>query len=574
MAETRTLDVNNISLGLSSQLYRNLQSYDGQLLTIPPLMSAKTEGTIARRDIVRSARHVERLSEHVRGGLDRKADMVVGSRLLVRSTPDFDTLGIEDKDRQGRIKKAFEREFKDWAYDSRLLQDAEGHYDFGGLAWMMFRNIAGADGECAAVVHYDEERAKNYGTRWATFVQVVDPDRIESPPLAATNPQIRDGLVFDKWGRRIGMYVRKKHASEEISSMSDIKHELVRREQQSGRPVGIHWFQKTRASQIRGISSLVTILKQSGMLDKFDDAYLGAATINQVLATYITSGASTKAVAESIAPAAGNSIADMNWGLFERKLGYYEDVKMRVGGSRVPVLPPGDTINMSAVNRAIQDPSVFRNGFLRSFASSIGISFEQISKNFSDANYSAARAALLDVWQGVMRNRFWFGQHVLSLIYGAVIEEAWKKGRLDDVLEPGDLGFDEYRAAWIGCLWTGPGFPQIDPEKEAKAAKMLLEAKLESREEVIASRGRDIEDVFDEIANEREMAEDRDFILDPLAPGTPGAEEDEATIDPDEGQQPKPKKAAPQQRDGDGDGVVDEDSQARGGIITAQLEHA
>src|SRR3546814_2045676 len=78
---------------------------------------------------------------------------------------------------------------------------------------------------------------------------------------------------------------------------------------------------------------------------------------------------------------------------------------MRIGGVRVPVMPPGDKLNMSAVNRAIQDPTYFRNAFLRGFASSIGISFEQLAKNFSDANYSAARAALLDVWQGIMRLR-------------------------------------------------------------------------------------------------------------------------------------------------------------------------
>src|SRR3546814_8737242 len=66
---------------------------------------------------------------------------------------------------------------------------------------------------------------------------------------------------------------------------------------------------------------------------------------------------------------------------------------MRIGGVRVPVMPPGDKLNMSAVNRAIQDPTYFRNAFLRGFASSIGISFEQLAKNFSDANYSAARAA-------------------------------------------------------------------------------------------------------------------------------------------------------------------------------------
>ena len=382
-------------------------------------------------------------------------------------------------------------------------------------------------------------------------------------------------MVFDKWGRRVGMFVRKLHPAESAKDFGDTQYEMIPRETAEGRPVGIHWFVKTRAAQTRGISKLVTILKQSNMLDKFDEVYLGAATLNQVLATYITSGASTKAVSESLAPAgAETSIADMNWALFDKKLGYYEDVKMRIGGTRVPVLPPGDTINMSAVNRAIQDPSVFRNGFLRNFASSVGISFEQISKNFSDANYSAARAALLDVWQGVMRNRFWFGQHVLSLIYMAVLDEAVVNGSLDDVLTPAErASFRENIVAWAACLWTGPGFPQIDPEKEAKAAKMLLEMKIESREEIIAQRGRDIEDVFDEIAREREMAEEREFIIDPLAPGTPMAEEDEATIDPDEGQAPKPKKQQKQQRDGDGDGIVDEENtNADGGIITVRME--
>jgi lambda family phage portal protein len=541
---------------LGGNLFRNLESYPGQVWTTPPLMSARQEGKRSRREIVRAAREVERYSEHIRGGIDRKADMVVGPRLMVRATPDFDTLGITDPAEQAKVKKSFEREFKNWAYDARLLQDAEGHYDFGGLAWLMFRGITGPDAECAAVVHYEQDRADAYRHRWATFVEVYDPDRIETPPDKVGNPNVREGFVFDKWNRRVGTFVRKSHPSDAIDKFSDMDFELVPRETEAGRPVGINWFVKTRAGQIRGLSTLVTILKQSNMLDKFDDAYLSAATLNQVLATYIESPASTEAVAQNLAPA-GNA-ADA-WSMFENKLSYYDRVKMRVGGARIPVMPPGDKITMEGVNRAAQDPSFFRNSFLRGFASSIGISFEQIAKNFSDANYSAARAALLDVWQGIMRLRFWFGQHVLALIYGAVIEEAWKKGRV--YIPAGTPNFDEYRTAWCACLWTGPGFPQIDPEKEAKASKMLLEMKIESREEVIAQRGRDIEDVFDEIQNERAMAEERDFMLDPLAPGTPGAEE--ATIDPDGGGTPKkqPKSGSSGQRDGDGDGVVDEENQ-------------
>src|SRR3546814_10467655 len=97
----------------------------------------------------------------------------------------------------------------------------------------------------------------------------------------------------------------------------------------------------------------------------------------------------------------------------------------------------------TAYERLISDWSadVCSSDLLRGFASSIGISFEQLAKNFSDANYSAARAALLDVWQGIMRLRFWFGQHVLSLIYGAVIEEAWAKRRLADAISAGAQDF-------------------------------------------------------------------------------------------------------------------------------------
>src|SRR3546814_18620406 len=135
-----------------------------------PVLSAGEEGRRSRKDIVRAARNVERFSEQVRGGIDRKADMVVGSRLTVRATPDFEKLGITDKEQQKKIKKALEREFRDWAYDSRLLQDAEGHYDSGGMAWLMFRTLTGPDGERAPILHYEEDRAPASPPRWGPLL--------------------------------------------------------------------------------------------------------------------------------------------------------------------------------------------------------------------------------------------------------------------------------------------------------------------------------------------------------------------------------------------------------------------
>lgn len=549
----------------ATYLYQNLEQYPGELFVKPPIMSAKMEAQKSRSDIVRAARHIERHSEHVRGGIDKKVDYVVGPRLMVNPAPDWEMLGIEDEKAQEKLVKSMRREFRNWGYDTRLLQDGEGHYNFGGMMWLAMRHLTSADGECCLVIHSDEKRAKAYRTRWATYVTVIDPDRVETPPEHYGNDRIVDGVVQDPDGREIGFFCRKHHPGD---GAGDPSYVLVPRETKEGRPVGVHWYVKTRAAQMRGISTLVTIIKQTGMVDKFDDAYLSAAVINQVLATWIESAASTEEVTENLAPAGEGTVADAQWGLFQHKLDYYKDTKMRIGGARIAVMPPGDKIHMDTANRAMEDPAPLRDGFLRMMASALGLSFEQFAQKFGEANFSSARAAIMDAWVGIMRLRDWFGQHVAALVYGAVMEEAFKKGRLD--LPANAPGFDEFRSSYTAIDVFGPAMPQVDPVKEANAYKIMLEGKLQSRQEVMATMGRNYIDVFDQIERERREAKERGFDLDPPAPGTPGAaaaaeeqaEEGNGAAGGENQPAKKPKRSnrsGATGRDGDGDGETGEE---------------
>ena len=538
--------------GAAASLFKNLETFPGQVLYTPPKLSARQEGKMARRDAVRASRHAERTSEHIRGGLDRKADMVVGPSLRVHAQPDWHLLGLindDDENDQGwKTKKPFakacERVFRDWADDDRLLQDAEGHYNFGGLMWMAFRNLIGPDGECAGIIHYDEVRQAKYGARYATFVTIVDPDRIETPPdqvgktLEADGYDVYEGKKLDENGRMIGFWVSKKHPSEGIASASaDLGFTFVPRETSWGRAIGFHFFQKTRGGQMRGVTNLVTILRRTGQIDTFDDANIGAAIVNQVLSNYIQTAASAETVAENLAPAP-NAMGGVTW---DQRLDYYGKAKIRIGGTRIPVMPPGDKIVMEAVNRATGDPTAFRNNFLREFASSIGVSFEQLSQNFSEANYSSARAALLEIWRSVITLRRFFTAHVAKLIYSAVIEEAIFKGKIQ--LPPGGPPFQENRGAYTACMWTGPGMGWIDPQKEANALQTMLSIKMKSRTEAKAEMdGGDIMETFDDIEEERAEAEERHFSLDPLAPGTPGTEPSSAADDPDAVDEPTPSR--------------------------------
>lgn len=539
-------------------LYSSLEKFPGQAMHTPPRMSAAKEVERTRRQVVQIGRQVERGSAHIRRGIHKKADMVVGPKIQVAPTPDWETLGITDKVLQKKIRLAFAREFNNWGYDSRFLQDGTGHGHFGTLMWQSYRTATGPDGEVFLAVQLEEERARAYQHRWATFVTLLDGDRVDTPPEQVGQKNVRDGLMFDKWGRRIGFYYRRSHPNDGSVDASDLEFDLVRREMPNGRPVGIHWFSKVRSGQIRGLSELVTILRQSGMLGDFDDAYLGAAIINQTMATYIKTELSAQAVANNLAPAT-DLLGYDPMKVFGEKCTYYKGVDLRVGGHRLPVLPPGDEISMSAVNRAIGDPSSFRNGFLREFASALDVSFEQLSANFSDANYSAARAALLEVWRGVLKLREEFTSGVCSLIYRAVIEEAFKKGFFGSLLN-GLPDFDTYAAAWTECNWVGPTMPQIDPEKDANAIKTMLGLHLESHTGALQAQGKDRDEVFEQIEDDRNEADARGFSLETKDEAQAEAAAMTAEAMDSQERQRKPKKG-PGQRDGDGDGQIDEENQ-------------
>lgn len=534
---------------LSARLYPNIQSYPGQLLYVPPRLSARQETNMSRADAVRATRHVERTNEHIRGGIDRNVEMVVGARLIVHPTPDWDLLGIKDWKTKKPFAQACQRAFNSWAYDNRNLCDAEGDLNFGGLMNLAYRNVRAPDGETHGIIHFDEARRTEYNTAWGTFIQVVDPDRVDTPPEHAGDPNVVMGRKLDRHGRRLGTYFKKKHPSEGWDGTS-VDFEFVPRETWWGRPMSWHWFFKTRGGQPRGITALVTVLKPAIKIDSLDDSHIGAAALAAVMASYIKTTATPETVAEMLAPmGTGRSVTDM-------KLDHYEKSKIQIGGQRLPVLAPNDELKMESVQRSLADPTAFRNGFLRQFALALGVSFEQISNNFSDANYSAARAALLEVWRGVISARTLFTSHVASLVYSAVIEEAIEIGAVQ--LPPGAPPFQENRAAYTACTWTGPGMGWIDPLKEANAMLVRLQAKTSTRQKEAAANGDDYLEIFDQIEQEEIEAEERNFSLE--------VNQSAAALPPDGGPEeatPKKKnKSGKVQGDGDGDGVANEAEEA------------
>lgn len=513
-----------VAAGWDYTMYRNL-NMPNQGAMIFPSTSGRTEAE-HRDKAVRALRDLDRNNEIIRGGLDRKSNTVVGANLRVNPMPNWRALG-QSPEWAMEMSSRMANVFADWATDERCLCDSEGHYQFGGLMWQAFRSLVGPDAEVCGVIHYEDERRDQYATKWATHVQLIDADRLENPDGKPDSATLFKGRELDGHGRMIGLHIRRTHPADGASRTEDHGHEYVERETWWGRPTAFHWFFKRRAGMQRALSSLVTSLRHIKMLDKFDDATLQNAVVNGILATFIQTKMRPDEAAAHLAPAD----EDDEMSGFQEKLAAYDDMDLRIGDQRIPVLGPNDEIVMKRMADAVPGADEFRNGFLRSFASSLNMPFEQLSLDYTKANYSSIRASGIDAWRNVMVERYLFVRHVATLIYAAVIEEAFAIGELE--VPAGTPDFYEARSAWLACSWTGPGMGWVDPLKEAKAANERVGGVVSTLEQENAAQGNNWRDTIDQRAVEQAYARSVGVEATVTTEAGSAAEEAEEEEDPD-----------------------------------------
>jgi lambda family phage portal protein len=254
----------------------------------------------------------------------------------------------------------------------------------------------------------------------------------------------------------------------------------------------VHHFNADRAGQHRGGAGvLAPVLERLRMLIKYDGAELDSAVINAIFAAYISSPFDQELVGSAL----GN----------QTELGGYQSLRsefhdgrnLSLGGARIPILFPGEDIKTVTPTRPNSAFEQFESAVLRNVAAAAGMSYEQVSQNWSNTNYSSARAALLEAWKTMSRRRADFASGFGQGIYSAFVEESMD---VDDIPMPkGAPEYSEMRQAYSTCMWIGPGRGWIDPVKERQGAVLGMEAGLSTLEQEAAeSSGMDYEEVLDQ----------------------------------------------------------------------------
>lgn len=281
--------------------------------------------------------------------------------------------------------------------------------------------------------------------------------------------------------------------------------DFIPRETNTGRPIVILDFDHDRADQHRGGGGVFTpIVKRMKMLAKYDGVELDAAVVNSIFAAYITSPFDQSLVQDAM----GDSVGEYQ----DLRSGFHDTSKTMLGGSRMPILFPGEQINTVAANRPSSNFAEFENTFLRNFAACTGLSAQQLSNNWSDVNYSSARGAMLEAWKTLSRRRHDFGSGFCSPIWGAFLEESME---IDDYpLPDGAPSFVECRAMYQACKWMGPGRGWIDPVSEKQGSVLGMDAGLSTLEDEAAENaGADWEELLDQRKREIEAFKERGLTV-------------------------------------------------------------
>jgi capsid protein len=106
---------------------------------------------------------------------------------------------------------------------------------------------------------------------------------------------------------------------------------------------------------------------------------------------------------------------------------------------------------------------------MHQFCAGVDLPRELLLKDFSNTNYSSARAALLEAWRGFVTSRDWLAGAWLQECYLLWLEEAV---RLGEVEAP---RFYENWFAYSRATWLGSGMIHIDPLKEAQSQVLKLQ---------------------------------------------------------------------------------------------------
>ncbi|MDG4575430.1 MAG: phage portal protein [Defluviicoccus sp.] len=352
--------------------------------------------------------------------------------------------------------------------------DADGLTDFSGLQALIVRTLV-ESGEC--LVRIRERRAED-GLPVPLQLQLLEPDHLDASKTgeAPGGGFVIQGVEFDALGRRRAYWLYPVHPGEVA---------MFRRASLVSQPVPaasvVHLFDRLRPGQVRGVPWFAPVILKMRDLDEYDDAELVRKKIEACFAAFVTGSDDEETLGRATSDANGRRIESFEPGMIE-------------------YLSPGKDVKFATPSHAGGYGEYMRVQ-LHAIAAGVGLTYELLTGDLSQVNYSSIRAGLIE-FRRRMEALQW------QLLVPGLCRPVWQRfvatsqaiGALPDEI--------------IDAEWTAPRFEAVDPLKDIQADILAVRAGLMTLKEAVARQGYDPAHVLAEIAATNAELDGLGIVLD------------------------------------------------------------
>lgn len=309
-------------------------------------------------------------------------------------------------------------------------------------------------------------------------LQILEPDYLDTSRdgmRTTAGHQILQGVEFDPRGRRVAYYLFPEHPGS--------SHHLTSRTLSASQRVPasdvVHLYSIDRPGQVRGPSWYAPVIVKFKDYDEYEDALLFKQKIAACLTAFVTDADGAGVVMGPRVAGSAITTETLSPGMI---------IDLPVGKDVTMVSPP-----------AVPD-GAFDTRILRAAAVGLGVTYEDLTGDYSGVNFSSARMARLSHWANVYDWQWnMIVPRLCDPIWGWAMEAAEIAGVIAERPE---------------ATWTPAPMPVIEPDREARADILRVRSGQATFSQVLRERGIDPETHWHEYAADMARLDADAIVLD------------------------------------------------------------
>lgn len=368
-----------------------------------------------------------------------------------------------EKDRIAAVKL-----WKAWADTTEC--DTERGMTFAGVQAQIMRSLV----ESGEILIRKRARRPEDGLSIPLQLDILEADHLDGTKEADTSlagGPIIQGVEFDKIGRRAAYWLFPKHPGS-TQAFDNVSRRIPAADV-------IHVFYRERPKQVRGVSWLAAAIVNLKDLDDYEDAELMKQKIAACFAAFVTD-----------TDGAGSPIGDEDTSATSP----VEDLEPGM----INYLPPGKSVQFGNPPTVTADSFAGRQ--LRRVAAGLGVTYEDLTGDYSQVNFSSARMGRIAHQANVRDWQFnMLIPQACDAIYAWAMEAATLAGSL---------------SAAPTAEWTVQPLPMIEPDKEGLALGRLVRVGAMTPSEMVRQQGGDPDAHWAEYAADMKKLDTLEILLD------------------------------------------------------------